>query len=407
MADPYTIRLYTRPDHTVLYAESRRELFVSADRWEMEVDELCAFIDYMGDGYTYTSPAGFAYSLFTKLCPVEGFTLSGEHDNRFQMARAAVYGARCEVYYYSEQPAPLHQYDINGAYSDAAINLSFPVPTTLHYTREPSLANILQSEGMSEITFSQEGWIPILPVHYGGRMIFPHADHVIGTYSHNEIRYALHHAPEITLHKIHAQYIADTTYTVNPFWPFVQYCWDRRSIHPVWKMIANALYGRLAIAGNGLWCFRPQVDYSPQAFSAVPRHLRGYFGGCCVGELSHAPARANPLWAAMILAFGRSRLHSLITPETVYVDTDCLFCTQPQLLPVAPDLGMFKYRYGDYHIRGTKAYRAVDSEGKSFIKLRGISRQWRNEQDFQRARVTEERDLLPDGRTQPYVVKFT
>jgi hypothetical protein len=107
----------------------------------------------------------------------------------------------------------------------------------------------------------------------------------------------------------------------------------------------------------------------------------------------------------MVLAFARGRLHHAINPTVHYVDTDCLICNSPMPhLPIGADLGQFKYQFGDYRIKGAKAYGYSDASGKAYMRLKGISKRWRNLEDLEAAKPTGERALLPDGTTVPLLV---
>lgn len=410
--DPYHTVFHTRSDHQIVYIENSSERFIAADRWGLPVDTVIAFMDSTGGRYSYTSPAAFSFSLYKKDFAPPGFILPSG-DFRSTQARDSVYGGRCEVYYHANGPA--HQYDINGSYPYSAVCLSFPDPRSIHYAKPPSLDNIRDYEGMSTVIFSQEGFSPVLPVRYGMRVLFPHADHVTGTYTHTELRYALNHG--VTIHSVVKQYIADRVLPDNPFLPFVTHCWEQRktSEHPaLWKQIANSLFGRMSIAYQGLLTFRIVTDFQPARFLAVPSHLRGYFGVTCIGTQSTAPPDANPLWAAMVLSHARARLHSLITPHCNYVDTDCVICSDP--LPglgsrvdesgytVGAGLGQLKYQWGNYEIKGAKAYRVKLADGKEYFKLKGVSRAHRTLRDFYAAQHTQERILQPDGTTRPHMI---
>lgn len=395
------VTFFTDQYHQIKYAVGRAETYVAAARWHCTVDELADLIRSEGPAHSYTSPSAFALSLWTKRLGPDRYSLRAGF--AADLCHRALYGGRCEVYRYLENE-PAHQYDITSAYPYAATQLAFPDPYSLRYAKPATEANIWMWEGVSRITFAQIsplGSFPILPVRWAGRVVYPNVEQWTGEYTHTEIRYALHHSPAIKLLSIDKQYIADQTLPTNPFSRFVEYCYERRvrTGRKVWKLVANALFGRLAVDGAGLWAFRPTTDY--RTFRTLPSDSRGFFGVPCVGTVSTAPARGNVLWAAMVLAQARCALHSYCDPDTVYVDTDCLFCTQPRNLPISDTLGGWKYRYGTYQIRGTQAYQVTTPDGEVETKLRGVARATRKPADFFRAQTTAERIRLPDGRTVP------
>jgi hypothetical protein len=203
--DPANTRIYCRDDRQIIYIENLVERFISAQRWGVPVPTLIDFMDRNGDDLSYTGPAGFAYSLYRKrFAPAETFIMTAG-DFRSVISRSALYGGRCEVYSYHTGPA--HQYDINSAYPSSALALQFPAPRSIHYARPPSIENIHRYEGVSRVVFSQDGFVPVLPVRYAMRVVYPHADHVTGDYTHTELRYALVHG--VTIHSVEKQYIAE------------------------------------------------------------------------------------------------------------------------------------------------------------------------------------------------------
>ena len=402
---PHAARIFTTADRQVRYIDLPGERIVAADAWGVSRETLCELVREYGPGYSYISPSGFAYSLWTKRYAPPGYILRTD-DWRGTMARAALYGGRCEVYQYVKD-TPAHQYDINGSYPYAATQLTFPDIRSYHYTPVPTIENIWYYEGVSHVTFSQEGSHPCLPVRFAGRVLYPNADHVAGTFTHTELRYALHHAPGIRIHRLEKQFIGDRPLAANPFAAFVEFCFNERSKQPgpLWKLIVNGLFGRLAVADSaGLWAFTPYPETTPGEFRRLPDRVKGYFGVCCTGAPTTAPPRSNPLWAAMVLAQARNRLHSLIDPRTLYVDTDCLVCRETRDLPLSPDLGAFKYKFGSYHIRGTKMYSVTTPDGATDLKYRGKAKAWRTEADLFAAEATQERIVYPDGHTAPQFV---
>lgn len=407
--DPHKTRIYTRPNHEIVYIENGRERWVAADRWGMEPGALADFITATGGEGSYTSPAAYGYSLYRRKFAPVGFWLAAG-DWRSRLCRDALYGGRCEVYHYTrgDNPETLHMYDINSSYPYASLLLSYPDPRTLAYNRLPDIETIRRSEGVSTVVFSQEGDYPILPVYYAGRNLYPHSDHVTGTYTHTELRYAMDRG--VLIHKVLKQFIAGRNLADNPFAKFIGYCWDQKETgQPIYKAIMNGFFGRLSINTTGLLCFRPTV-YHRETFRSLPLHLRGYFGRyVCAGGVESTPPTANPLWAAMVLSMARVRLHNRLTPTCCYCDTDCVIDRLPLDLPLSRNLGDWKYKTGPFMIRGAKAYayRAAP-DGSIIYKLKGIARQYRSERDFFAARRTGERKILRNGRTVPHtVVNYT
>ena len=393
-------RIYAKSDHTPIYAENKWERFISADRWSMSVQALSEFIKDNGDQYSYTSPAAFAASLYRRRFEkVRGFLPVG--DFRAIMARRALYGGRCEVYRVGKRKA--HQYDINSSYPFSATKIIFPAPQSLEYVT-PSLENIREYNGMSEVVFSQDGFMPVLPVRGDGRIYYPVCDGRTGTFTHNELRYALQCGVEV--HSITKQYIGQDI-QFNPFDEFVNYCYDMRMLGgkgKIWKVIANALFGRMATTSEGILCFRATKDR--QVLKETPRALKDFYGVACIAGEQQAPPNSNVLWAAMVLSAARARLHDLsVKFDAVYVDTDCFVTEQfvNDKLPISGALGEFKHKQGYYDIRGAKQYMYKPEESAEYeLKMKGVSIVHRTEKDFYASRYTQERIVNDDGTTAAY-----
>jgi DNA polymerase family B len=387
-------RLYTRMDHTPLYAENKAERFICAENWSMSVEDLAEFMHRHGTDYSYISPASFAMSLYKKhFAPDNWILQSGDY--RARLCRDALYGGRCEVYQYGEQK--LYQYDINSSYPYASTTLTYPQPNTLEYQKIGTLENILTKEGVSTIIFSQGGTVPPLPIRHSGRILYPTGRGLVGTYTHTEIRYALQCGIEV--HSIRKQYVAQKTMADNPFISFVDFCYTLRinTGQKIYKTILNSLFGRLAVSSSGLLCFTPAHKHSE--LKQTPRYLKDYFGVAMIATENSVPPTGNPLWASMVLSRARERLHGYAT-IAAYVDTDCFFSSDPIDVPVSDNLGDFKLTVGTYDIRGAKQYTVTTEQGTE-MKLKGIARQYRTMKDFYAARFTQERMLGDNGSTQP------
>lgn len=387
--------IVTDREHSPYYIETSRERYVSADAWNMTAQELGDFIRNEGPGYSYSTPSAFAMSLWRTYFWPGDYILRAD-GYRFKMCRDSLYGGRCEVYQYG--PGYYEQYDINSSYPAAACRLVYPDPHTIRYNHTPTLAAIDTHDGVSTVTFSQDGNVPPLPVRAFGRVLYPIADRIEGTYTHNELRYA--QSAGAVIHSVQKQYVADGMLDENPFDSFVRYCYARRIEHKIWKRIANVLFGRLSINQNELYRFK--LAESREQLSATPKYLKNYFGANVVATPFSPPPQGNVLWASMVLADARSRLH-LYTRYAVYCDTDCIVTPSPVDVPVSSELGEWKHSSGEYDIRGAKAYRVM-RDGVDTLKLKGVATATRSLADLIAAKATQERRRLPDGTTMPYAV---
>lgn len=397
--DPDGARVYTDRERTILFIEISRERFISAARWGMSVADLSDFMDNYGEDYNYSSPAAFAFSFWRKHYAPKHYDLRGG-EWRTTFCREALYGGRCEVYRYGDRW--LYQYDINSSYPYSATQLDFPDPrflayyshTRLHDNGPPTIDRIWQAEGASDVEYSQSGEWPILPLRHAYRIVYPIGERLRGVYTHTELRYALENG--VTIHRIEKQYATDALLPSNPFADFAAYCYARRGTEPIYKAIANALFGRLAVVGNNLYRWRVPTDLTRREYRALPLDNRAYFGFLAVREAHHAPALANPLWSAMVLAYARIRLHSMISADTAYVDTDCVMCFHPQSYTLSAELGGLKEKQGMYKLQGAKAY-GIETPNGWDLRLKGVSKQRRGLPELLAARKTAERALLPDG----------
>jgi hypothetical protein len=395
------LTITVRPDtDEILYMDTPEMRIIAADNWQigrnrrMTPAQLSNFVYENGPDHSYNSPSSFAISLFRSM-----------HTSKFDMALdgyksrlcyESIYGGRCEVIRFGMFQT--HEYDINSSYPYAAVIQKFPDPRKLRYCRG-AIENIWRYEGVSRVTFSQGGWLPVLPVRVGQRTYFAECNHAVGTYTHAELRYAIENG--VTIHHIHKQYYAPGT--LSPFTDFVRYCFKRRNEtgNKVWKIVACALFGRLSVRPGQLLRMKPAKHESD--FHGVPEDRQRKYGLWCVGDYLPMQRGSNPLWAAMVLSEARARLHRIAFDQaTIYLDTDCVFRQSPLDVPISEELGQYKYHHGRYEIKGAKLYR-TDRSGEIELVMKGIATKHRTERDFTRARMTQERFQLWDGSTRPYV----
>ncbi len=405
--DPAHGKIVTKADGSILYLDNRYERIISADLWHVSRETLAAFAAEQGDQYSYISPGSFAYSLFRqRFAPPYQWHMGGTPgEYRSQLTSAAIIGGRCELYAACHD-VPLYQLDIRSAYPYAATILRFPDPLSYHRS-DPLVRNIWRYEGVSAGIVSQEGAIPYLPyrVNLPGEkdphVIYPIMERAYGIWSHVELRAALQNGAKI--HLLDRQYIADRYLPGNPYSAFVNYCWEQRQTSAyadLWKTIVNALFGRLASGGGGLWQWTLH-DFSGPGNYDTFSHM-AYYGAACDRQAFNPPSPGNHLHAAMILAKARERLYSLLRLGPYYADTDCaMFPTMPVDLPipVSEAWGDLSLTYGHYTIKGQKAYIVKKDGGGYRIVLRGVSRTGRNVEDFYAAsgtneRLTRENDLV-------------
>lgn len=397
-------RILTKENHDIVYAETRYTRIISADLWregnghQWDRNELIAFMGENGPTYNYHSPSAFAMSLYRSMTPglfhlpMDGYKGHLSHD--------ALYGGRCEVLQFGEFHA--HQYDINSSYPYAAMSLRFPDPRTLTYTSAGTIHNIIAHEGVSRVVFSQTGYLPVLPMRILGRIYYCRASRAIGTYSHTELRYALRRG--VRIHKVVKQYHAPGL--LDPFTPYMMYCFRQRidTGRKMWKLLANSLIGRFASVPHPMYQFH--VANSEEEIRATDPRLLMRRGIIFVGKDLEPRISSNPLWAAMVLAGARERIHDTAVRQStiVYMDTDCVFTSVPDpYVDVSDAIGAYKHKQGDYTIKGAKLYAArYNDESVITIRMKGIPVVRHTEREFRRQRFTNERFRYPDGSTRPF-----
>lgn len=393
--------IVARTDHQICYIDTHLERFVSSERWVLTPEELQHFMRMMGNQYSYTSPASFAFSWWQRNTAPEYWKLYAD-GYKFPFCRRALYGGRCETLCFGDD-VELTQYDITSSYPFASTQLNFPDVMSLCFFGEGDIKNIMYREGVSQVVFSQSGHVPVLPFRHDGRVIYPIADTLTGIYTHEELRYAIDMG--VIIHKVLKQYVADTTLKYNPFHQFVDYWFPMREKHKIAKRIINSLFGRLGLVDNGgLLHFK--AAHADLDMRQVPMFLKHYYGMDCVAKQVWVPPDSNPLWAAMVLSRARINLHqAAIQPGVVYMDTDAVFTTNAiPTLKVGTGIGDWKEKWGRYTLHGAKQYMVRTPDGKTHIRLKGIPARWRNIDDFYSASYTAERVVTDTGETVPYYI---
>lgn len=389
------LTIVSKPDSDIVAIYNKEYQMIDCDKWKMTVDELKDFIAENGSNYNYSSPSSFALSLYRRDFEPENCFIGTYQSYRARFIRASLYGGRAECYRHGERY--LYQYDINSAYPWCASRMTFPTTTDIFYEKSGTLDNIKRLEGVSRVTFSQDGTYPILPVRYGGRVYYAECERVTGNYTNAELRYAIQCG--VKIHSVHNQYVAHST--VKPFEKFMWYCFNKRVLtgKKIWKLIANSLIGRLSVVSGNLNYYK-QVECAKE-WNATPRHMRLLFGGLRFsGEERLAMTYSNVLHSSMVLSVARCELHSMITRYgAYYAHTDCIFVNHKIPLPIGNDMGQFKLSEGVYNLKGPGMYIKDSRE----VKLKGVENA--DLSAFDRSENTQERKILPNGSTIPYRIE--
>jgi len=377
-------------------------------------------------------------------------------DKRVQVwLHGGYYGGRTECFRLGEYSGEFHKNDVNGAYVSVMINSNLP-----------SIANFVER---SSPDFTQEGmadcdmevpehlWVPPLPVR-GEKLLFP-VGRLRGLWTYNEIRAALNLGCQVRTVRCCWHSSRGEPYLREMMQKLRAIREDPGTPAPVSKLaklLGNSLYGKFAqrneearyysagefaelLKGGEL---RAGRDFDPEEVEEFPRLelVRVKF------PVSF-PAYSNVIWSACITAGCRNLLYPhLSSPgggsgeeSTYYCDTDSLLGTVAY--PRNKLLGSLSLEksYSRIIIRGNKLYAGQEVAGSWEAHAKGVPRdlalsavesagtghriESRRPVKFRTAlrgkelanhwgavhKVLsgsyEKRRVLPDGRTEPLVVK--
>ena len=89
----------------------------------------------------------------------------------------------------------------------------------------------------------------------------------------------------------------------------------------------------------------------------------------------HLAGCSHVEWAAHVTAFARGRVLAMAGEDSVYCDTDSMFCERERFENIGPDLGQWGLEdtYKDFQALAPKTYRYTDAEtGKPRAASKGI-----------------------------------
>jgi hypothetical protein len=311
--------------------------------------------------------------------------------------RKAYYGGRVEMF--KRGQIQTWAYDINSTYVSIMRDVLLPDPSTARYIEGDRdwQKHINEHDVIADVTIDVPAdlYIPVLPVHMGGKLKFP-TGIIRGTYCKPEILLALEKGCKLVQVHSFIWYRQSKPY----FKAFAEFIWVQRlkfkgdkslseakGMDSLVKRVGNALYGKFAERHSNEYFGRASdytgdipvnarfIDYESEVFLSVPATI-------------NEPAKHEfPCISAFITSYARCKLYRAMDANEktlIYVDTDCLKLDAPQSgLAVGKDLGEWgleasdisliyhraKY-YGDKH-KGvpTRAVKAVPDNPEAWGKL--------------------------------------
>lgn len=309
--------------------------------------------------------------------------------------RSGYYGGRNEIF--KMQAFNVREYDINSMYVSAMLQ-PLPYGSKGSWCKKyPLYAEDMVGFIYCRIRCPDDLLIPVLPVKYKGKLLFP-AGEIEGVFFSKEIEYAVSLG-----YKIIEQYKA----LVFPAAPILaEYAWDCWSIRKenpgdnplnmTAKLLGNGLYGKFA-QQREREMLTQDIDFTEACESGYTLVLPEY-NLWRIPTYSDSPA-ILPHISAAITAYSRICLHEYLNryPEkVVYCDTDSVFLEDEEL-PSGTDLGELKLEnhHAEMVCLQPKFYCCRSLEGKEKIRAKGFTFEsgmplpW-NMKDFKKALYTKD-----------------
>ena len=297
------------------------------------------------------------------------------------------YGGRTEVFKRGNH-SNLYYYDVNSLYPSMMLK-HLPNPNSVFIPQDLSINNILDYEGVSEVTVQAPNInYPILPYRKDNKLIFP-VGIFSGTYNNVELRYALDNGYKII--KVHKQlcYLSK----ISLFTDFINDLYKKRLEYKnagsimelIPKLIMNSNYGKWA-QRNGTKTEILKIDdlddttktdillynndYDIKDNFAIKQEVTTFDG-----------AFALPILSSYISSYARIHMHRLLVDsQAYYTDTDSIITDK--VLNTSSALGELKLemQIKNAHLIKPKFYKLCDTENNIFIKMKGLNKA--NETDF-------------------------
>lgn len=302
-------------------------------------------------------------------------------ENEKALFHRGYYGGRNEVYRFGSIDGPINHYDINSLFPTVMLSSVYPSLRKWSYVKSPDF----DKEGIIE------GWVtlpycyyPCLPVREEGEIVYPYGG-FFGAWTYPEIRQFLLDGGRI----IKIKNAIEFSDTERPFSAFVEFCYGMRQQsgnkleNLFWKLMLNSLYGKFA-QSKGV----TSIYYSDKLRSVVEK------------SIPSDSSQSNVIWSAYVTAYARLYLlkHLRSCSEVFYTDTDSLFTRDT--MTTGSELGAFKLEgiYSRGEFSGNKLY-IVDS----IVRAKGVPNLLKDEKgntvfDSEGNPVSPARDFIRTGR---------
>jgi len=293
-------------------------------------------------------------------------------DNK--ILRSGYYGGRVEIFktFFKSSTTDLKCYDVNSLYPYVMSDFKFPTGT---YTVS-KLPITTEYISLVEFDCPKSLNIPLLPIHYKGKLIFS-TGYGKGVYSRHELEKALSLGYKIKYLKTYNFKSSDYL-----FKDFVSFWYDIKkkstgSKRTIAKLMLNSLYGKFGTRSERQrYIINPDKKWIDKNFKKWSLNDYGNFE-VWSNDFSFTMPYVNIPIVIYVTSLARLTLYKYIEKcnDVYYCDTDSVFTTTK--LQTSKDLGAMKLEKQikeGYFLR-PKVYGLVDAENNQIIKAKGFKKE--------------------------------
>jgi DNA polymerase type B, organellar and viral len=301
------------------------------------------------------------------------------------MARKAYYGGRTECLKIGST-GPVTYGDVRAMYGSVMQDVELPTPDSMvTLSADCSIQVVYEQCGASECTVRvPEMYVPPLPYRWNGMIVYPTGT-FRGWWPHVELRHAIDCGVEI-LERHQSLYGTDT---VKPFAIFAggllelrqEFARKHDSMEQVAKLMLNSLYGYIGMKSEWDSAYIMPLPPGTSARDWPHHEVQVLKGHVLLRREDHRHGRSqwsNPLWAAIITATARVKLHRYMLANQAglcYVDTDSII-TMGELVGTGVGDGELQHvgLYDSSWIVAPKIYRLETAAHTQRVAAAGIPR---------------------------------
>ncbi len=325
-----------------------------------------------GVGHKMTTSA-LALSIFRQKYMKDEWPLYKLPPEKETFVRSGYYGGRNEIF--KMQAYNVREYDINSMYVSAMLQ-PLPYGSKGSWCKKyPLYTDDIVGFIYCRIRCPDDLHIPVLPMKYKGKLLFPAGD-IEGVFFSKELEYAISLG-----YKIIEQYKALVFPAAPILAEYAWHCWSIRKKNPgdnplnmTAKLLGNGLYGKFA-QQREREMLTQDIDFEEACTKGYTLVLPEY-NLWRVPTYSDSPA-IQPHISAAITAYSRICLHEYLNrypDKVVYCDTDSIFL-EDEKLPIGDDLGELKLEnhHSEMICLQPKFYCCKSVEGKEKIRAKGFT----------------------------------